>query len=42
MDDMFQGDCYCGDIRFEVSDIFDAGYCHCSVCRQLSGAPTIV
>ena len=42
MNDTFQGGCYCGDIRFEVSDIFDAGYCHCSICRRLSGAPAIV
>ena len=42
MNNTFQGGCYCGDVRFEVSDIFDAGYCHCSICRRLSGAPAIV
>ncbi len=42
MNDTFQGGCYCGDVRFEVSDIFDAGYCHCSICRRLSGAPATV
>lgn len=42
MDETFQGGCYCRAVRFEVSDIFDAGYCHCSKCRRLSGAPAIV
>lgn len=35
------GGCHCGAIRFEVSDdaIIGTGYCHCSICRRLSGAP---
>ena len=35
------GGCYCGAIRYHVVEIFDAGYCHCSVCRRISGAPAI-
>jgi hypothetical protein len=35
----FSGGCFCGAVRFEVSEIFDAGYCHCSICRRFSGAP---
>ena len=42
MDEIFQGGCYGGDVRFEVANIFDAGYCHCSICRRFSGAPAIV
>eukprot|EP01035_Chromulina_nebulosa_P056610 gene56610-77583_t len=34
------GGCRCGAIRFEAaSDPFYASYCHCSDCRQASGAP---
>ena len=33
------GGCFCGAIRWAASTVFDAGYCHCSVCRRRSGAP---
>jgi hypothetical protein len=35
------GGCHCGAIRFSIAtDTVDfAGYCHCSICRRLSGAP---
>ena len=33
------GGCFCGAIRWEADGVFDAGYCHCSVCRRISGAP---
>ena len=33
------GGCFCGAIRWEGSNVFDAGYCHCSICRRMSGAP---
>lgn len=33
------GGCFCGAIRWEADSVFDAGYCHCSVCRRISGAP---
>lgn len=42
MNTPLQGGCHCGSIRFEISDIYDAGYCHCSICRRMSGAPTVV
>jgi hypothetical protein len=42
MTDPFRGGCFCGAVRFELTEIFDAGYCHCSVCRRFSGAPLVV
>jgi hypothetical protein len=39
MNEIFEGGCYCGDVRFEVANIFDAGYCHCSICRRLGAGP---
>ena len=39
MSETFQGGCFCGAVRFEIGEIFDAGYCHCSICRRFSGAP---
>lgn len=38
----FRGGCFCGAIRFELSEIFDTGYCHCSICRRFSGSPAIL
>lgn len=37
------GGCLCGEVRyaFDVSGIFDAGYCHCSMCRRATGAPVL-
>ena len=40
--DTFRGGCFCGAIRFEISEIFDAGYCHCSICRRFSGSPAVL
>jgi len=37
----FEGGCFCRAIRFRFRDIFDAGYCHCSICRRTTGAPVI-
>lgn len=34
-----RGGCFCGGVRYSVRQVFDAGYCHCSVCRRFSGAP---
>ena len=42
MADSFSGGCFCGAIRFEIGEIFDAGYCQCSICRRFSGAPLVV
>ncbi len=37
-----EGGCLCGAVRYEVvGPEFDAGYCHCSICRRASGAPVI-
>ncbi|MBB6228050.1 hypothetical protein FHS79_002235 [Polymorphobacter multimanifer] len=35
------GGCHCGRIRFAVplSALLGTGYCHCSICRRLSGGP---
>jgi hypothetical protein len=33
------GGCFCGAIRWEANNVFNAGYCHCSICRRISGAP---
>ena len=37
------GSCLCGGVRYEVdpAGAFDAGYCHCSMCRRASGAPVL-
>ena len=37
------GGCLCGAVRYEVDPggAFDAGYCHCSMCRRSSGAPVL-
>jgi hypothetical protein len=37
----YEGGCFCGAIRYAFADVFDAGYCHCSICRRGSGAPVI-
>jgi hypothetical protein len=34
----FAGGCFCGAVRFCFDHVFDAGYCHCSLCRRTSGA----
>ena len=35
----YQGGCFCGAVRYAAQEVFDAGYCHCTVCRRISGAP---
>jgi hypothetical protein len=37
------GGCLCGGLRYAVdpAGVFDAGYCHCSICRRASGAPVL-
>lgn len=42
MEEIFRGGCFCGAVRFEIGEIFDAGYCHCSICRRFSGAPCVL
>ncbi|WP_439533810.1 GFA family protein [Polymorphobacter sp.] len=36
-----EGGCHCGKVRFSIDDkaVLMTGYCHCSICRRLSGAP---
>ena len=34
-----EGGCLCGAIRYAVSCVFDAMYCHCSMCRRNGGGP---
>jgi hypothetical protein len=39
---LLTGGCACGSVRYELrSSPFDAGYCHCSMCRRSSGAPVV-
>jgi len=38
---VFEGGCFCGAVRYRFVDVFDSGYCHCSICRRLTGAPVI-
>jgi hypothetical protein len=36
------GGCLCGAVRFESSaGSLDSGYCHCTMCQKLSGAPVL-
>lgn len=42
MKEAFQGGCFCGAVRFEIGEIFDAGYCHCSICRRFSGSAFVL
>ncbi|NIB38412.1 GFA family protein [Pseudomaricurvus alkylphenolicus] len=38
-DKSITGGCLCGGVRYEVSEpLFDAGNCHCSMCRKFSGS----
>jgi len=37
-----EGGCLCGAVRYRAdAEPFNAGYCHCSMCRKSSGAPVI-
>lgn len=39
---MMSGGCFCGAIRYRVSDrIFHATNCHCDMCRRTTGAPCV-
>jgi len=37
----YEGGCFCGAVRYATSDFTDAGYCHCSICRRVTGAPVL-
>lgn len=34
-----EGGCFCGTIRYAVTSVFDAMYCHCTMCRRNGGGP---
>ena len=37
-----QGGCLCGAVRYRLaSEPFEAGYCHCAICRRSTGAPVV-
>ena len=37
-----EGGFLCGSVRYRIEgEVFDAGYCHCSMCRKASGAPAV-
>ena len=39
-DNTYQGSCFCGAVRFEVSgEPQGMGYCHCESCRHWSAGP---
>ena len=43
MNKAISGGCACGAVRYALaSEPFDAGWCHCSLCRKVSGAPALV
>ena len=43
MDQAIKGGCACGVVRYELrSRPFDCGWCHCTICRGVSGAPAMV
>ena len=40
MNERLSGGCACGKVRYELrSEPFEAGWCHCTTCQRLSGAP---
>ncbi|RPE81928.1 GFA family protein [Vulcaniibacterium tengchongense] len=42
-DETGDGGCLCGAVRYKLhAQPFNAGYCHCSLCRHSSGAPVLV
>ena len=37
------GGCFCGAVRYRLlSTPYDTGWCHCRICRRISGAPAQV
>lgn len=35
------GGCFCGQVRYGIGSVFDTGYCHCTACRRIHGAPVV-
>jgi hypothetical protein len=43
MDRKQEGGCACGAVRYRLESApFDTGWCHCTICRRISGAPAMV
>jgi hypothetical protein len=43
MNERFSGGCACGAVRYKLTgEPFEAGWCHCTTCQRLSGAPGMV
>ena len=43
MAEPYEGGCACGAVRYALNSTpFDAGWCHCRICRLTSGAPAMV
>src|SRR3546814_20260736 len=38
----FDGGCLCGAVRYRIGDPYGTGYCHCAVCRRMSGGPGVI
>ena len=39
---MIEGGCHCGALRYRIDgELIDAGYCHCEICQQTTGAPVL-
>ena len=36
---LLQGGCPCDAVRFQITEVFDTGYCRCNRCREQTGAP---
>jgi hypothetical protein len=41
MNESLEGGCFCGALRYRAASVFDAGYCHCSICRRFTGTPAL-
>ena len=38
-DPMYTGECFCGEVKYEISgELFAMYCCHCSICRKMCGA----
>jgi hypothetical protein len=35
------GGCFCGVVRYRMQSVLDVGYCHCSRCQRIHGAPVV-
>lgn len=34
-----QGQCLCGEVKFEIKETNEVAVCHCGMCRKWSGGP---